>query len=419
MVSQVIPRFKAQPHSQASGETWGLWGSTLSPFALKVDAMCDYAGLPHRWLPAQGTRLQGLAAQRRVRRIIRGKLPLTYPKLSPLDEFPLVPFLLGPGGENLYDSTAISEWLDAHPELGSPPLLPKESRALRFVIRLVDEYLDEFGLYMVHHNRWVVAAADNRAVDRLAEDFRPMVGRPLAYLMSRSFGPRQVRRLPYLFSVAPADASFPDLPTGITPPTREGFPPTHALLEDCFRRLLAALEDVLSRQPFLFGQRFTLADASVYGQLGMNLSDASAEGWIARDARQLRAWLERIAHADFENSEPDGKLGLHAALRPLLLEIYEIFVPLMQQNRAAYRRHHDEGVRIFNERAFNRGRALYDGELRGAPFRSVAKTFQVRVWETLCGRWKGLKKSEREEVSACFDKPLDELSAAFSLTSTD
>ena len=41
------------------------------------------------------------------------------------------------------------------------------------------------------------------------------------------------------------------------------------------------------------------------------------------------------------------------------------------------------GETRFNEAAFDAGRALYDGTLLGRPFRSVAKTFQVRVWRDL------------------------------------
>jgi glutathione S-transferase len=43
-----------------------------------------------------------------------------------------------------------------------------------------------------------------------------------------------------------------------------------------WRRYLAAMENVLREQPFLLGQRFTLADASAYGQLSMNLVDGRA-----------------------------------------------------------------------------------------------------------------------------------------------
>ena len=42
--------------------------------------------------------------------------------------------------------------------------------------------------------------------------------------------------------------------------------------------------------------------------------------------------------------------------------------------------------------------ALYDGELMGHPFRSVVKTFQVRVWRELCGQWRGLDEAARGEL---------------------
>jgi hypothetical protein len=57
----------------------------------------------------------------------------------------------------------------------------------------------------------------------------------------------------------------------------------------------------------------------------------------------------------------------------------------------------------FNEAAFNRGRALYDGELLGRPFRSVAKTFQVRVWCELCRQWRELNPAARGALLACFE----------------
>ena len=125
-------------------------------------------------------------------------------------------------------------------------LLPAEEPALRFAARLVDEALDEVGLYLVHHNRWVVSARDNDAGPRLARQMRPLLG-PAARVLAGRFPARQVRRLPYLFSVAPADAhAFADLPARLRPPTREGFPATHALLEQAFRRLLGAVEPVLT-----------------------------------------------------------------------------------------------------------------------------------------------------------------------------
>ena len=372
---------------------WVLWGSELSPFALKVEALLRFAGIPYLWFPAAARFGAALHFDRRRRRLVAGRLPLTWPRMTALDEFPLVPFLFGPTGENLCDSSAIAEWLDKHgphPEARATPFLPLKDPALRFAVRLVDEALDEVGLYLVHHNRWVVAARDNDAGARLAREMRPLLG-PLAFLVRREFPARQVRRLPYLFSVAPADRrQDDDLPSRLRPPGRPGFPPTHALIEDAYAQLLAAVESLLSSRPFLFGRRFTLADASLYGQLGMNRSDPSARAAIVRAAPATQAWVERIALGNFGGHHADGEVSLDERLAPLLGWICGTFVPLMQQNHDAWQHRRAAGETRFNETAFNAGRALYDGTLLGRPFRSVVKTFQVRVWQDLRREWNGL-----------------------------
>ena len=58
------------------------------------------------------------------------------------------------------------------------------------------------------------------------------------------------------------------------------------------------------------------------------------------------------------------------------------------------------GERLFNERAFDAGRALYDGTLLGKPFRAVAKTFQVRVWRELQAAWLALRSDVRAQKVA-------------------
>jgi hypothetical protein len=70
----------------------------------------------------------------------------------------------------------------------------------------------------------------------------------------------------------------------------------------------------------------------------------------------------------------------------------------MRQNERAYERHRAAGETRFNESAFNAGRAMYDGELYGQPFRSVAKSFQVRVWRDLRNEWDGLEVADRRRL---------------------
>ena len=72
------------------------------------------------------------------------------------------------------------------------------------------------------------------------------------------------------------------------------------------------------------------------------------------------------------------------------------FAPLMVQNEAAYQRALGSGASLFNEAGFDRNLGLYHGELLGHPFRSVVKTFQVRVWQDLCQRWRQLHAEDKD-----------------------
>lgn len=363
---------------------WIVYGTALSPFALKVLAMCRFKGLPHRVFTREASHWESIRIQVRKSLLVHGVLPLTWPPMTPEDEFPLVPFLFGPDGENLYDSTAIGYWLDEKSPAKErrDSLVAREPEKLRAAIGFIDEYADEWGLYMAHHFRWVVSARTCNAAARLVSELPPLLHLCRSRI-ERFFTARQVRRLNYLFSVAPAGFTVQGLPAYRQPPSRPGFPPTHKLLEDAFSRLLAALEPVLAQRPFLFGRRFTLADAALFGQLAMNLEDPEANDYIARTAPTTHAWLRAIYDGRFPGYEPGAPLAVHDDLQPLFAEIGRTYVPLMQQQLRAYERFRLAGIATFNEAAFDAGQALYDGELCGHPFRSVAKSFQVKTWRSL------------------------------------
>ncbi len=248
-----------------------MWAASLSPFALKLEAMLRWARVPFRWLPNEGRRLENLAAAFKVERAKREGSVLRHGGASELDEYPSVPFLIDPEGCVHYDSTALGDWIDdVHPAEGGA-LVPSDP-VQGFLVRLIDEAFDEFGLYMVHHNRWVLDAGNNGAGERLGNEFSRLLPPGGPALIARHFPKRQVRRLPYLFSVAPPDFSAA-LPKGITPPSRAAFPATHELLDAAWHRHLAAMETLLADRPYLIGGCFTLADVAAYGQLGMNLAD--------------------------------------------------------------------------------------------------------------------------------------------------
>ena len=319
-----------------------------------------------------------------------------FPAMSAeFDEYPAVPFYTDNGKNFYYDSSSMAHHLDQDPGRQASPLIPQDPR-LAFICQLIDEAFDEFGLYMVHHMRWVGSAHTTPMGQMTAREFRRLLPPGVEPLLARRLYRRQVSRCPYLFSVAPQgyDAG---VARDRTPPSRPGFPPTHALLDEAWRRYLAAMEHLLANQPYLLGGRFTLADASVYGQLGMNLVDPQAIAQLELLAPNTFRWLCAIRDGR-QGEQGRADLGLTSSLKPLLGIITSTFVALMRQNEKAYEHAVADGETVFNEAAFDRHRALYDGHLLGHPFRAVAKTFQVRVWRELKESWQALDVQDRKSL---------------------
>lgn len=379
---------------------WIIYGSELSPFTLKVIACFEYRRIPYRFLFEDGNTWDNLKAQARKEALIKGLIPLTYPTMDSDDEYPLVPYVFGPNKENLYDSTAIAEWIELN-NLGNPrgSFFAHTDPVVDFIIRLIDDYGDDYGLYMVHHNRWKVSATTNNAGKRLAHELRTIAG-PTQPLVAKNFSERQASRLPYLFSVAPGDFHIEGLKKALQPPSHEDFPPTHDLLEESFSNLLAACEAILCQQPYLLGERFTLADASIFGQLCMNMKDPSAADWIRKDAPRTYAWINHIQFAQFNGPDNAEPLQLTETLKPLLAEICRTYVTLMNQNLKAYQREKQQGQKLFNEAAFNRNQAIYSGEIDGTPFKHVAKSFQAKTWQQLKQRFRNLSEQEKQRLES-------------------
>ena len=369
------------------GDDYLIWASELSPFALKLEAMLLYAGLPYRFLPAEGDSLENALIYGRLLLKKRQGAIRRYPGPSQLDEYPLVPYLLANDGHFYFDSTGIAQWLDAQALTGSYPLYPKDG-SLRFLALLIEEAFDEFGLYMVHHNRWVHSVKTNDAGKRLAREFAQLLPGVLTKPIGRRFAQRQIRRLPYLFS-------FADKPMK----KRQSFPETHTLLDQAFVQYLDGLEAVLSNQSYLLGNSFTVADAAVYGQLGMNLSDPAAEKMIANRAPLTYQWLNRIAAGEHSDKPEEPDYWLSDSLKALLAIIDATFVDLMGQNREAYQRYKDEPVSHMNESGFNKRKCLYEGALMGYPFKTVVKTFQVRVLDDLQEEWRALSSDDKSKLA--------------------
>jgi hypothetical protein len=130
----------------------------------------------------------------------------------------------------------------------------------------------------------------------------------------------------------------------------------------------------------------------------MNTQDMEADALIAEQAPTTHAWIVRIRDDGMNRAHASGsaELRMGPGLQLLLAEICRTFVPLMRQNETAYERHLADGETLFNEAAFDQGRGLYKGRIDGLSFRSVVKTFQVKVWRNLLDLWWGLAPADRE-----------------------
>jgi glutathione S-transferase len=368
-----------------------LWSSELSPYTWKIRALLDFKQLAYRLLPNNGGWLENLAINSALSKGKKNRSITRYPEMTDRDEYPAVPYLVS-GSVIQYDSSSIAGWLDA--SYSDTELIPSDP-SIAFVVNLIDEAFDEFGLYMAHHMRWVTAAQDNDAGKRLSYEFRRVLPLGLNNIMGLMFARRQVRRLPYLFSVAPTDYQC-DMAISLTPPSLEGFPPTHALLDLAWREYLAALEKIFIQQRYLLGDQFTLADASVYGQLQMNMSDPSAAKSIKALAPATYQWLININQG--KHVLDHGKVFISPHLSSLLTIISKTFVALMKQNEKAFFKAKKQSVTQFNEVAFDNRTTIYSGDILEFPFKSVVKSFQVEVWQSLQSQWLCLSEAEIETI---------------------
>lgn len=387
-----------------------LWGVRLSPFLLKLEACLTFKQIDYSLLPSQGSLIQNLGVMKRLEEAKKKQEVARFPAIdAKLDEYPAVPFFSEDGQTFQYDSSSIARWLDH--QNGARPLFPKQSPA-GFIAHFIDEAFDEFGLYLVHHMRWVGSAKTQIMGQLLAKEFKHALPPGGPAILARQFPKRQVRRCPYLFSVAPKGFQAGVRKT-LTPPSREGFPETHTLLNQSWKRIVKAVDEVLQYQPYLLGQGFTIADASVYGQLAMNLVDREAADQMLRLAPTLFNWLKRIEHGEHRHDHSQAiDPEIHPRLSKLLNSLMGTFSALMVQNEQAYEMAIAKGETQFNEVAFNQGRALYDGKLLGYPFRSVVKTFQVRVWRELKAHWQQLDEASKQrlitliEATELFEEPV-------------
>jgi glutathione S-transferase len=245
-----------------------LFGSTGSPYSVKVRSYMRFKGIPHVWLVRNTPELQQEHAQ-------HAKLPL-------------VPLVAVPdGSEAFQDSTPIIENFEA--ERPTPTIHPA-SVPLRFVSELLEEFADEWGNKWMFHYRWAHEQDGRDYARRIACEMRSGVPPPEDPEALES----ELKQLSDMFCDRMFGRLFTIGSTGQTRPIIEGgFLGGICMLEEHFAD---------QRRPYLFGGRPSLADFGLSGQLWNCVTDPTAGGLMRLHAPSVVQWAERMHNPKVEHS---------------------------------------------------------------------------------------------------------------------
>jgi glutathione S-transferase len=283
-----------------------LLGGPGSPYSLKVRALLRYRRLPHLWIVPRGYIGSGgeLAAA--------GK--------------GMIPVLQYPDGTYHADSTPLAYDLEQrHPGLRS--VLPPDP-ALALLSHLIEDMADEVLVAAMFDLRWG-SETDRHfcATRQLAGWLGPMEPSDMDAAVAK-FTRRQTRQRAQL----------------VTADNHEG-------LMALYREVLNAMEDMLARTSFLFGERPALADFGLFGQLSQCAIDPSASAIMRACAPRTFQWTQTLDDACGIEGDWAPRSVWEPSVRRMLALVGRFHLPLLCANREAIEREqpqfelHTEGRR--------------------------------------------------------------------------
>ncbi|WP_334119956.1 glutathione S-transferase family protein [Limnobacter sp.] len=266
-------------------------------------------------------------------------------------------------GQWLSDTTLIIEFLEQlKPETSVMPQNP----TLRFVAQLLEDFGDEWLWRPALYYRWAHTQDARLMSHRLAEGMMRDV--PLPFFMRRwAILNRQRFHFLWLDGVRKSTAKR---------------------VEAHYLETLDALEAVLKKQPFILGQRPTLADYGLYGGMYRHFFCDPTPARIMRNrAPAVHEWVARLWNTtlvDYDNT-PFPTL-LPNEITPLLKIVCTEFLPYMQANEEA----------IANERS------KFEFTSKGIQFKLPTQRYRAWRFQRLRTRYQVLDTSSQHEINTCF-----------------
>ena len=313
-----------------------LIGSTASPYAIKLRALMRYRRIPFDWV------------------IMTKALRKQTEHLRPN----LIPVLQYPDGTFRGETTTLAYDLEArHSERSVIP----QDKAIAFVCDLLEDLADEWAVKPLFLYRWW-DVEDQAYVSRWAgqewSTSEALAGSPEEI---QEFRRRQISRMPILGATA------------------ENRP----LLEESYRRMLAAFEPHVGMTSYLFGSRPSLADFAWFGQLSEMATDPTPMRILRERAPFTDHWVRRLDDASGVDGEwYPWERALGGWAEGLLRIAGELYLPFL----------------VANAEAFDKRRERLEMKVWGLPYALTPFKYQVKCLQLLRGKLAALNPADRDAL---------------------
>lgn len=226
--------------------SYRLFGAETSAYSTKMRSYLKYKSVPFDWVP---------------------RTQETEDELKRVSRFATLPVLVTASGFAVHDTTPLIEALEADsPEPSATPADP----TLGFLACVLEEYADAWLAKTVFHYRWTRKKDQRLAAQRTIEDYytvTPPADRKAAEDLAIETMGAQLKTMQL-------DGELGDA------------------LEKSFKRFVKLLDEHLKKHLFIFGERPSIADFAIAGQLIQMMKDPTPAKIIEKDGQFVAKWCE-------------------------------------------------------------------------------------------------------------------------------
>jgi len=229
--------------------SYRLFGAETSAYSTKMRSYLKYKSVPFDWVP---------------------RTEESEEELKRVSRFATLPVLVTASGFAVHDTTPLIEALEADsPEPSATPADP----TIGFLACVLEEYADAWLAKTVFHYRWTRKKDQRLAAQRAIDDYytvSPPADRKAAEDLA-------IETMGGQLKLMQLDGELGDV------------------LEKSFKRFVKLLDEHLKKHLFLFGERPSIADFAIAGQLIQLMKDPTPAKIIEKDGEFVAKWCEFMA----------------------------------------------------------------------------------------------------------------------------